>query len=112
MSITRRLFLRASAAVGAVGITSAGPAVSAKPDIQTFLDTASPCELAWYHACQLADAMGRMDKSRAYVASVDVHRSFAMVVGHPVNGKRAPVAKVWIDDGLPLLADDVVRSAA
>lgn len=112
MTITRRLFLRNSAAAGAVG-TAVAPAVAEprEPDIQHFLDTASPIELAWYHALQLASAMDKLDETRAYRAMVDVPHGFAMVVGDPIS-HRTPVARVHIDDGSPLRADDVTGTTA
>lgn len=81
MSITRRLFLRNTAAAGVIGATAPAIAEPAQTDIQHFLDAASPAELAWYHTCQLAIALGKMDNTHTYRAHIDHEHQFALVVG-------------------------------
>lgn len=110
--LNRRHFLYVSTAAG-VGGVSADPAVSEPvSELQKFLDTASPPELAAYHACRLADAMAMMDETRAYSVSIDHHGGFALIRGHAISGRPAPVAQVFLDDGSPLRADDVTGSTA
>lgn len=111
-NITRRLFLRNTAAAGAIGVSVSPAASEPSSDLQRFLDTASPPELAAYHANRLADAMGMMDKTRAYSTFIDRDRGFALVRGHAISGRPAPVAQVFLDDGSPLRADDVTGTTA
>lgn len=78
--ISRRLFLRNTAAVGAVG-TIVVPAVAAEP-VMTLEERAS------YHARQLADAMDQIDQSMTYRVTIDFEHSFALIAGHKRKGVR------------------------
>ncbi|SFJ57274.1 hypothetical protein [Aerobium aerolatum] len=82
MTITRRLFLRNTAAVGAVGTTLAAPAIAAKPEM-------TPHELASYHARQLAEAMNQIDPAMTYRVTIDFEHSFALIAGHKAKGARS-----------------------
>lgn len=79
--ISRRLFLRNTAAAGAVG-TIAPPAVAAEPVM-------TPHELVSYHADKLADAMDQIDQSMTYRVTIDFEHSFALIAGHKRKGVRA-----------------------
>lgn len=76
--ISRRLFLRNTAAAGAVG-TIAPPAVAAEPAM-TLQERAS------YHARQLANAMDQIDQSMTYRVTIDFEHSFALIAGHKRKG--------------------------
>lgn len=81
--ITRRFFLRNTAAAGAVGTAIAAPAVAAEQPELTLH------ELASYHANQLADAMGRIDETMTYRVTIDFEHAFALVAGHKRRGASA-----------------------
>jgi hypothetical protein len=81
MSITRRLFLRHTAVAGVAGslaptVATAEPA--AAPNVQDFLDRASPAERARYHAMALADAMHEM-RPGLYVLRIDHELGLAII---------------------------------
>jgi len=81
-------------------------------DLQHWLDTAEANAVVRYHAARLAEAMGRIDPSRTYSDRVSYADGYAFIVGNPIDGRRAPVAKVRVDDGSPLFADDVTGTTA
>lgn len=99
--ISRRLFLRNTAAAGAVGTAAVVPVAATEPEMTLH-------ELASYHARQLADAMGQIDQTMTYRVTIDIEHAFALIAGH----KRKGVAKVHFDDGSPLRTDDVTGTSA
>jgi hypothetical protein len=123
-AISRRTLLGglAGTAGGVIGTAIPLPAPAAideqsapaeKPfDLQEWLDTAEKTAVVRYHAASLAEAMAVIDPSRSYRDAVDYKGGFALIVGDPIDGRRLPVAKVHIDDGSPLFADDVTGTTA
>jgi hypothetical protein len=114
--LTRRkaLGLLAAASIpptAAVAVAAAQPIEEAF-DLQRWLDTAEPTAVIRYHAARLAEAMAAADPTRTYRDQVDYKRGFALIVGDPIDGRRSPVAKVRVDDGSPLFADDVTGTTA
>lgn len=53
--------------------------------------------------------MGRLDPDRAYFVKVCPEKGFALISGETVRGRKKPVAKVFLDDGEPLLAADAYQ---
>jgi hypothetical protein len=100
--------------VAMTAIPSAAVAATVNPtvvSIDDFLARASASEKAWYHANALAEVMSEMHPERSWRSHINHHSHFAMVVGDPLRAGQ-PVAKVYIDDGSPLLADDVTGTDA
>lgn len=119
-TISRRIMLGGLAATagGVIGTAIPLPSPAAvdeaeKPfDLQEWLDTAEKTAVVRYHAARLAEAMAVIDPSRAYRDAVDYKAGFVLIVGDPIDGRRLPVAKVHVDDGSPLFADDVTGTTA
>lgn len=119
-AISRRTILGGLAATagGVIGTAIPLPSPAAVDeaespfDLQEWLDTAEKTAVVRYHAARLAEAMAAIDPSRSYRDAVDYKGGFALIVGDPIDGRRLPVAKVYVDDGSPLLPDDVTGTTA
>jgi len=110
--LTRRKALGLLAAVSVTPTLTVAQSAEASFDLQQWLDTAEATAVVRYHAARLAEAMGRVDPSRTYHDRVRFDDGYVFIVGHPTDGRRAPVAKVRVDDGSPLFADDVTGTTA
>ncbi len=113
-SLTRRQSLGLLAGVtipptAAVGIAAASAAKAAS--IDDYLASASASEKAWYHANAFAEIMGEMHPEHTFITRIDHDGYFALIAGKPRKG-WGKVAKVHIDDGSPLFADDVTGTTA
>lgn len=71
--ISRRHFLRNSAAAGAVGTAITAPAVAAEPGM-------TPHELVSHYVERLAEAMLMVDDTRIY--HTHVNEDFVLIAGH------------------------------
>lgn len=107
-TLARRAILKGALAIGAASI--ADTASSKTFDLQHWLDTADPFWVADYHARRLAEAMGMLDATRLYRFHVNADKGFALIVGDPIVDRKAPVARVFLDDGEPLLAADRMQT--
>lgn len=85
--ISHRLFLRSTAAAGAVGAVAA-PAIAAEPDFHSELSK-SPHELISYHADQLAEALGRVDDTRTYRVEISYEDAWVLVFGRDPKGEKS-----------------------
>lgn len=117
--ISRRTLLGGMAATAGGGVVATAiplpeplKAADERFDLQHWLDTAEANAVVRYHAARLAEAMARVDPSRTYHDRVSYGDGYAFIVGDPIDGRRAPVAKVRVDDGSPLFADDVTGTTA
>lgn len=106
-NVTRRAIL-GGLATAAIPVSVAA---NAMPSIDDFLSKATPAERARYHANALAEVMGEMHPDHYFISHVRHDLEVAMVVGHPKSGKGS-VVKIHVDDGSPLLADDVTGTTA
>jgi hypothetical protein len=113
LDISRRkaLGLLAAVSVPPMAVVAAVAAEPALPTIDDFLATALPADRVNYHAKALADAMAEMHPGHSWCTHVVHEHHYAMIVGDMQN-RRVPVAKVYVDDGSPLLADDVTGTTA
>ncbi len=117
-AISRRIMLGGFAATAGGVIATSIPlpetskATDEHFDLQHWLDTADPKYVAQYHAARLTEVMSKVNPSRAYHAKFDHLNEFVLIVGDPIDVRRAPVAKVRFDDGSPLFADDVTGTTA
>lgn len=105
--ITRRLFLRNTAAAGAVGAAVAAPAIAAEPEM-------TPCERLDAAIAELkAAAKAIWPTADDWMIHVDASPSVPLMVAayDPGWQSRGQVA-VYIDDGSPLRADDVTGTTA
>jgi hypothetical protein len=103
-TIARRAILKGALGIGAVSVADAANGKTL--DLQQWLDTTDPFWVADYHARRLAEAMGQLDATRVYRLHVNADKGFALIVGDPIEDRKAPVARVFLDDGEPLLAAD------
>ncbi len=97
--ISRRIFLRNSAAVGAVGAV-ATQAAAVEPEM-------TPHELVAHYADKLAEAMSRANPTMSHLVTINFKCNFVLVAGH-----KNKATKVFVDDGSPLRADDVTGTTA
>lgn len=104
----RRTILKGAFGIGAASV--AGTANDKTLDLQHWLDTADPFWVADYHARRLAEAMGMLDRTRVYRFHVNADKGFALIVGDPIEDRKAPIARVFLDDGEPLLAADRMQT--
>lgn len=79
--ISRRLFLRNTAAAGAVGAVAA-PAAAAEPEM-------TPHELVSYYADQLAAALHLTDDTLAWRVDICHEHAFVLIVGRQPKGASA-----------------------
>ncbi|KQT03180.1 MULTISPECIES: hypothetical protein [unclassified Rhizobium] len=114
INLTRRqsLALLAGASFPPMAAVAVAATAPVPMSIDDFLAKATPAEIVRYHANALADAMAKMHPDHLWRAEVCHEHQFALVVGDHVGKRSAPVAKVHIDDGSPLLADDVTGTNA
>lgn len=95
----------AHTAVASGEVEKAGAGVS----IDQFLKIATPAEIVRYHANALADAMAIMHPDQAgWRVQIEHQHRFAIVAGTRRVGKVRAV----VDDGSPLLPDDVTGTTA
>ncbi|CAN7398677.1 hypothetical protein LJR235_002388 [Pararhizobium sp. LjRoot235] len=80
--ITRRTILGGLAATVAPLPAVAAPAL----DLQYWLDTADPVQVAEYHAARLAEVMGAMNPARRWRSHIDREYNFALIVGDELKG--------------------------
>ncbi|WEZ83534.1 hypothetical protein P6U16_01360 [Rhizobium sp. 32-5/1] len=108
-ALSRRIFLggMAASAIPAASLAAENKA----PSIDDFLAKAMPSEKARYHANALADAMAEMHPDHFWRAEINHAHHFALIVGD-AKKRHAPVARIYVDDGSPLLADDVTGTTA
>ncbi|MBB3977394.1 hypothetical protein GGQ64_002600 [Rhizobium azooxidifex] len=114
-NFTRRqsLGLLAAVSVPPTAVVAVAAQPTEKPfDLQHWLDTADASDVIAYHTAKLVEAMDGKDETRAYRATIDHENGFILIVGHPSKGRAGTVAKVHIDDGAPLLPDDVTSTTA
>lgn len=107
VSITRRTFLRNTAVAGAVGATIAAPAVAAEPEMtpRQRLDAAiAELKAASTELWPTADDWTVRIKATPSVP--------LMIVAYDPEWKSRGEVKVYVDDGSPLLADDVTGTTA
>lgn len=82
-SITRRAVLGGFAMVAIPTGVAAAIEPSAEPafDLQHWLETADPLQVAQYHAARLAAVMNEIDPKRAYRSCINHEFGFALIVG-------------------------------
>lgn len=112
--LPRRAFLGMVTVLGAGAGVAPPSADSSEPtfELQHWLDTSDPYWVAFYHAQRLAEAMGKSDPSRLYRFEINEDVGFAMVVGDLRNDARGARLCYFVDNGSPLLADDVTGTTA
>ncbi|CAK7257261.1 MULTISPECIES: hypothetical protein [unclassified Shinella] len=109
--LTRRkaLGLMAAISVPPAAVVAAAATEPKTPSIDEFLAKALPSEKVRYHSNALLDAMAEMHPDQAgWRVQIDHEYTFAIVTS------RRKVGKVYavVDDGSPLLADDVTGTTA
>lgn len=83
--ISRRLFLRNTAAAGAVGAAVAAPCVlatAAEPEM-------TPHELVSHYADQLAEALRMTNDTLAWRVDICHEHAFVLIVGRQPKGTRS-----------------------
>lgn len=108
MKTTRRNFL---GGVAATTLPASAPAaeVPTTPSLNALLAVATPAERVRYHADALADAMAEMHHAQdGWRIQIDDEYRFALIA----ERTRVGSVRAIVDDGSPLLADDVTGTTA
>ena len=63
-----------------VAVAAASPREPAF-DLQHWLNTSDPAEVAQYHAARLAEIMGAINPARSWRSHIDHEKCFALIVG-------------------------------
>lgn len=79
--ITRRFILGGMAVIATPTAALAMVPAEVPLDLQHWLDTADPVQVAEYHAARLAEIMGVMNPDRRWRSHIDREHNFALIVG-------------------------------
>lgn len=80
-NITRRGALSTLAAAGAAGLAAPQAAAAETFDLQRWLDTAEPADVAKYHTMRLAEVMAELYPHRAYRILTDDDGAYVVAWG-------------------------------
>lgn len=104
-------FLATGVLSPAAAVASAPPVAEPVFDLQAWLDTAPASDVMNYHAARLTEVMGQCDPTKLYRFKIDRIHGFALICGDAIESPTY-TARVFVDDGSPLRADDVTETNA